>query len=208
MRTVILAVTLVLTGCSSAPAPESGGSSAKSPPAPAAKPSPVRITQFYASPPNPAEGETTSVCYGVENATEVRLDPAVEKVYPAYSHCFQYKPTKPVTLTLTASRGREQVSKTLEIHAGPHTSPPVALLEVSVGRVAPKPGDTVSVCYTASNAVKVTVKPGEWIEPHSNGVGCVSDHPSKPTEYTVTATGAGGDVVTRRVTAGGTGAVK
>ena len=93
----------------------------------------MRITQFYASPAKPPKGEKTLICYGVENATELRLDPPVEKVWPAISHCFDLIPVKPVTYTLTALRGTEQVSQSITVQPGP---PAVKLVDV-LGQLDP-----------------------------------------------------------------------
>lgn len=171
-------------------------------PAPPAKPqstpppAPVRILQFYATPAKPPKGEKTLVCYGVENATELRLDPPIEKVWPALTHCFYLFPVKRVTYTLTAVRGAEQVSQSIVIQPGP---PAVRLLQTSISAAEVAKGQRVTVCFTAVNAVSVTIRPGEWIPPHSNGVGCAGDQPEQSTIYTVTATGEGGDVASQKL---------
>lgn len=190
-RLILSATVLVLAACSE-PAPPT-----KAAEKPAAPPSPVRITQFYASPAKPPKGEKTLICYGVENATELRLDPPVEKVWPAISHCFDLIPVKPVTYTLTALRGTEQVSQSITVQPGP---PAVKLVDVSVSSIQVSPGQRVTVCFHASNAVNVAIHPGEWIPPHSNGVGCAGDQPSRSTTYTVTATGESGDTASEKVT--------
>jgi hypothetical protein len=188
-RTTIPILTLALCACSSPPVPQS-----------AAKPQagPVRITQFYASPSNPAKGEKSLVCYGVENASELRLDPPVEKVWPAASHCFNVVPSKEVTYTLTALRGSEQDSKSVTIKPGP---PAVKILEVSVNKLEVARGEPVTVCYKARNAIAVTILPGTLVNPHSLEFGCVQDHPRQATAYTVDAAGAGdGNTDSERVT--------
>jgi len=161
-------------------------------------PAPVRITQFYAAPANPPKGEKTLVCYGVENATEVQLDPAVEKVWPSISRCFDLVPAKEMTLTLTATRGAERVSQSTTIRPG---APAVKIIEVSINRIDVARGQTVTVCYKTKNAKTVTIEPGSWIEPHSPEAGCVAHHPQQTTTYTVTATGPGGDTDVEHVTA-------
>ena len=95
-----------------------------SPDKPAAKPaaseeSPVRITQFYAEP-VVAKGETTNLCYGVENAASVKLDPPVERVSPAIARCFPVDSVKVSKYTLTAAdaQGRT-VSRSIAIRTGP-----------------------------------------------------------------------------------------
>ena len=50
-------------------------------------------------------GETTQLCYGVENAKTLKLDPPVEPVKPSYHHCLEIAPKKTTTYTLTADDG-------------------------------------------------------------------------------------------------------
>lgn len=157
----------------------------------------MRITQFYASPSNPPRGEKALICYGVENASEVRLDPPAEKVWPAMSRCFEVVPETRITYTLTAERGQESVSRTITIQPGP---PKVEILEVSINKLEVKLGQRVTVCYKAKNAVAVTIRPGVWVQ-HDPKFGCIQDQPKQATTYTVIATGGDGNTDTERVTA-------
>jgi hypothetical protein len=50
-------------------------------------------------------GETTQLCYGVENAKSLKLDPPVEAVKPSYHHCLEIAPKKTTTYTITADDG-------------------------------------------------------------------------------------------------------
>ncbi len=190
MRLVTVTTLLALAACS------------RNTPQPAAseapKAGPVRITQFYVSPPNPPRGEQAMLCYGVDNASAVRLEPPIEKVWPAMSRCFPITPVKQVTYTLTAERGDQRVSQSVTVQPGP---PPVKITEVSINKLEFTRGETATVCYKAKNAVAVTIRPGIWLNPHDSRLGCVSDHPKKPTTYVVTATGADGTTDTERVTA-------
>jgi hypothetical protein len=161
-------------------------------------PEKVRITQFYASPANPPKGEKTLLCYGVENATEVRLDPPIERVWPAMARCFDIDSTKTATYRLTAARGSESVSETVTVKPGP---PAVKIIEVSINKAQFDSGEMATVCFKAKNAVATIIRPGNWINPHTPFVGCVMDHPRKTTTYIVTATGEGGDTDSERVTA-------
>jgi hypothetical protein len=175
---------LILASCSKAPPPASRNLPSE----------PVQITQFYASPANPPRGQKTLICYGVANATAVRIDPPVETVWPAYSRCFDLVPAKEVSLTLTAERGTEHVSQSVTVKPGP---PAVRIVEVSINKLDLMPGEQAMICYKVENAVSVTITPGT-VHPD---VGCAVEHPMKTTTYTVTATGAAGDTDTERVTA-------
>ena len=48
-------------------------------------------------------GEHTQLCYGVENAKTVKLDPPVAQLKPTYRDCIEIAPTKTTTYTVTAS---------------------------------------------------------------------------------------------------------
>lgn len=76
----------------------------------------VKILQFYARSRAIAPDGKALVCYGVVNATAVRLDPPVERVWPAVSRCFEVTPAKTTRYTLTAE-GPEHttVSESVEI---------------------------------------------------------------------------------------------
>jgi hypothetical protein len=76
----------------------------------------VKILQFYAREREIVPDGKALVCYGVVNATAVRLDPPVERVWPAVSRCFEVAPAKSTRYTLTVE-GREHttVSESIEI---------------------------------------------------------------------------------------------
>ena len=66
--------------------------------------------------PKIAPGEKALLCYSVINATAVRLDPPVEKVWPAMSRCFDVTPARSTRYTLTAEGAEHRtVSESIEI---------------------------------------------------------------------------------------------
>jgi hypothetical protein len=80
----------------------------------------VKILQFYTGTGTIAKGGKALLCYGVVNATAVRLDPAVESVWPAMSRCFDVAPARSTRYTLTAeSADHKTVSATLDIVVKP-----------------------------------------------------------------------------------------
>lgn len=80
----------------------------------------VKILHFYASPREIAPGEKSLVCYKVVNATAVRLDPPVERVWPAVSRCFEVTPDKTTRYTFTAEGAKQSaVSESIEIAVKP-----------------------------------------------------------------------------------------
>ncbi len=62
----------------------------------------LRILSFYATPPAIKRGEAASICYGVNDAIKVRIDPPVEELRPSISRCIQVKPVKDTEYTLHA----------------------------------------------------------------------------------------------------------
>lgn len=51
-------------------------------------------------------GETTELCYGVVNATAVRLNPPIAEIKPSYRHCLEIAPKTTTTYTITAEDGK------------------------------------------------------------------------------------------------------
>jgi hypothetical protein len=51
-------------------------------------------------------GDHTQLCYGVENARTVRLDPPVAQLKPVYRSCIEIAPTTTTTYTITADDGK------------------------------------------------------------------------------------------------------
>jgi hypothetical protein len=76
----------------------------------------VKILHFYTTTREIAPGGKADVCYSVINATSLRLDPPVERVWPAVSRCFEVTPAMSTRYTLTAEDGKHNtVSESLEI---------------------------------------------------------------------------------------------
>jgi len=63
----------------------------------------LQITQFYASKQEAAKGESVLVCYGVENARAVRIEPAIDDhLIPLPAKCIPFAPHRTTTLKLVA----------------------------------------------------------------------------------------------------------
>ena len=61
-------------------------------------------------------GGRVLMCYGVSNATKVRIEPGAEPIKPALSHCLEVYPKKTTTYTLKAEdAGGNSKSATLTI---------------------------------------------------------------------------------------------
>lgn len=76
----------------------------------------LKILNFYASPPVIQRGTKTKLCYGVANAKTVRIEPETERVWPAYTRCFEIAPGKTTTYTLTAEDGKgRRVNESVDV---------------------------------------------------------------------------------------------
>jgi len=186
---VLAAAGAVFTGCSGsgtpAPAPKQ---------APAAEQ--AKITQLYATSTQVARGENTLICYGVENASAVWLDPGHKELSAALARCVEVAPTENTTYKLSAqSAGGQPVTREVAVTVG---APHVKILNVTISAVEVKAGDLVNVCYTAENARGVTISPLGYHGAAAKG--CASDQPKKTTTYTVTASGSGGEKDSEKVT--------
>jgi hypothetical protein len=80
----------------------------------------LKILDFYASPPTVRRGQPANICYGVNAADSVRLDPPVEQLHPAFSHCFQVAPRRATEYKLTvADRAGHTLTQSLAIQVAP-----------------------------------------------------------------------------------------
>ena len=179
-----------LVGCSS-PEPRAEVPGA---PAPAETP---RITQFYTTKALVAHGETALVCYGVENATAVWLEPPRHELSAALARCVEVSPVADTTYKLTAEGADgKAVTGELKVKVGAARA---RIVNVNVSALEVKAGDLVSLCYTVENARSVTIDPIGF-RGGSAGKGCATLQPGKSTTYTISAVGAGGDQDGERVT--------
>jgi hypothetical protein len=80
----------------------------------------LKILNFYATPPTVHSGQKAAICYGVNAAESVRLDPPVEQLHPALSHCFQVAPLRDTEYKLTiADRAGHTLTQSLAIKVAP-----------------------------------------------------------------------------------------
>lgn len=174
---------VLLAGCAPAPAPRK-----------AAPPDPVRITMFYAVPPKVPRGETAQLCYGVENAVAVALQPPVEEIKPSINRCFEIHPAQRTEfeLTATGADGRTDKQRVTVDLVGPR----VRIIEVQVSALEVNPGEAVSICWKTENARSVEIWPAGLKRSEAN---CVTDQPRETRVYKVIARGDGGAEDTEKV---------
>lgn len=80
----------------------------------------LKILGFDARPGVIRRGAHATLCYGVNGAKTVRLNPAVEEVWPALTHCVEVSPRKDTEYTLTAEDGGgHSVSQTVNLKVLP-----------------------------------------------------------------------------------------
>jgi hypothetical protein len=80
----------------------------------------LKILDFYATPPAIRRGDRSTICYGVNAADSVRIDPPVEEIHPAVSRCFQVAPLRDTDYKLIAEdRAGHVVTQSLAIKVAP-----------------------------------------------------------------------------------------
>ncbi len=149
----------------------------------------VRITHFYAGAGAIVRGGHSVVCYGVENARAVRLDPPEERLAPAMNRCFAASPVKDTTYTLyaTAEDGSE-VSESFAIQVSP---PPPRILFIEIEKDKVRRGQRIALCYGVENSVSARLDPiGFELPPERKH--CMMFYPPATLKYTFTATSAEG----------------
>ena len=65
----------------------------------------LKILSFYVIPGAIRAGGHANICYGVNGARKVRLEPPVENVYPALTRCVQVSPRRDTEYKLVAEDG-------------------------------------------------------------------------------------------------------
>jgi len=125
-----------------------------------------KITQFYASPAAVAPGGKALLCYGVEGATEVRLEPRVEDLLPAMARCIEVTPASTTRYVLRA-RGADGTEAASEAVVTVAASAPAAgaapaaeiIRFFTASRTTAAKGEPVTICYGVKGAKSVTLTP-------------------------------------------------
>jgi len=163
---------------------------------PAIKIEPVKITHFYAGSKEIPDNQSVGLCYGVENAKTVRLEPPVEQLKPGVNRCFYLTPDRTTTYKLVAegfegSTAAESV--TVRVKPSVVESPYAAfrpglftLTFASTPEVSH--GEAVTLCYGAPEAVSVVMDPPVMeLKPAKRF--CFQARPDRTTTYSFTAAG-------------------
>lgn len=180
MRLAGFACLSLLTACGGGPKPEAKTEARN-----------VRITQFYSPTPTVPKGEKGKLCYGVENARSVRLEPPEADVSPSFTRCVEVDPKTDTKYTLIAEGSDGSVeNQTVEVRRGGVRT---GIKEIWVNSVSVRAGEKVQVCVTAPGAVVFEGSPGQIMAGRPASKGCLEDRPRQTTTYHVAVTGSGGD---------------
>jgi hypothetical protein len=182
VRLIIPLATLLLASCGTTNRTKSAEE--KSTPA---EPS-VKITQFYASKPSVPKGETSLLCYGVDGAAKVRVEPPVEQLSPALSRCFEVKPETTTEYTLIAEgRDGTTAKETVSVQVGGARP---QLFDMQINKEEVRAGEEVRFCFQARNATTVRGSPGKFLRGGKPDKDCLMDNPTKTTTYNITISNA------------------
>ncbi|MEZ5400149.1 MAG: hypothetical protein R2729_10815 [Bryobacteraceae bacterium] len=182
------------------------GSAPEVPKEPAAPPArPAKVTQFYASPAAIPPGDRALLCYGVEDAKSVRLEPEVDTIAPSMARCVEVRPkgtTEYRLLAMGADGVEAQAATTLTVDpnaprsnsggAAPAASAAPMLIQfVTASATQVAPGGRVTICYGVQGAKSVTLSPpGGEVE--NSARACINQNVGATTTYTLTAVDAAG----------------
>jgi len=151
----------------------------------------VKILHFYASAGELFRGDHAVICYGVQNASAVRLEPPVEEITPSRNRCIAVEPQKTTTYTLRVmGADGAEVSESFTIRVNP---PPPKILFVAINKTEFRRGEPLAICYGVVNASSVRLDPLGWdLKPGEKM--CVQTFAVATVTYTLTATGAEGRI--------------
>lgn len=149
----------------------------------------VKITQFYATSGEITDAEHDTICYGVENATAVRIEPPVASLTPSLTRCFWVEPKQDTTYRLIAEgNGGATDSASFQLRVKP--APP-SILFMAVSQQEIVKGDAVTVCYGVERAASVRLDPIGMSLPAVKK-GCERLYPPGSMKFTLVASGAAG----------------
>jgi hypothetical protein len=161
----------------------------------------VRITLFYAVPRVITEGEAVSLCYSVQNAVAVDLQPPSGDVAPSWNRCLQISPKRDTTYSFTATGADgSRVSESLTIRVLPDPGLQPRILELRAGDTHMDRGRVVYVLhFKTENAQLVRFEPAV-VPPSASASGKLYVFPRETTTYTLVAEGKNGRTARKSIT--------
>jgi hypothetical protein len=148
------------------------------------------IVTFVANPATIDTGQSTKLCWQVENGTSISITPGVGSNLNA-NDCATVSPTQTTTYTLTATNASGQIQANVTVNVGQvrilsFTSDPVTSLVA---------GSPVTLAWQTQNAASVVIVSNELGPQTLQPNGTLVVKPITNTTYTLTAYGPGGQTV-------------
>ena len=149
----------------------------------------MKILSFYATAGEIREGDPEIICYGVQNARAVRIEPPIEQLNPALTRCFWAEPHGNSRYKLVAEGfDGGQVSESFEVRVKP-ALPSILFFAVSHKEIVR--GDAVTLCYGVAHTDSVELVPIGWsLAPIAKN--CARFYPKITHNYTLVARGVEG----------------
>lgn len=176
-----LLTVVMMAGCSEAP--KKGAETKAAAPA-------ARILNFYASPATMEKGGDVLLCYGVEGASWVKIEPAVEELKPSLSRCFQVKPeaTTVYTLSVDGASAKAEVTVT---PAQPKVEKKQLIQYFVAAPLDARAGEKVTLCYGVKDTKAVKITPSTQEHRPSDKI-CFTETVTATTTFKLVAIGDGG----------------
>jgi uncharacterized cupredoxin-like copper-binding protein len=149
-----------------------------------------QVVVFTATPQSLDAGGSAKLCWQVNGATTIRIDPVVGGSLQG-NDCVTVNPTSTTTYTLTATNANGQIQANATVTIGQ-----VRILSFNASPAASDvPGSPVTLSWTTSNATSVVVVGADVNAQNLQTNGTVVVHPMANATYTLTAYGPGGQTV-------------
>lgn len=150
----------------------------------------LKILQFYARDAVVLEGHQTVLCYGVLNASAVRVDPPIATLSPSLNRCIEASPERNTRYTLTAeSASGQAMSSSLDIAVKPDPEelPRITYFRTSQHRVE-EGRHVFELVFGQVNGEWVEIDPPVFPALHRAPLGKFYVAPRQTTTYTLTVT--------------------
>jgi hypothetical protein len=152
-----------------------------------------KVTHFYAVGEEVEAGKEVTVCYGVENAETVRIDPEVEKLWPSINRCISIAPARSGSYRLTAAGPGGEDSEELAIKvvaprppAGSEKRDTSLIATFLSSSESVSPGAAVTLCYVVGEVDSLTLEPPlKKLEPMNR---CIAVRIDSTTTFKLSAT--------------------
>ena len=149
-----------------------------------------QVVVFTATPSSLDTTGSTKLCWQVNGATSIRIDPGVGSGLQA-NDCVTVSPTSTTTYTLTASNANGQVQGNVTVTIGQ-----VRILSFNASPPASDaPGSAVTLSWNTTNATSVVIVGADVNFQNLQPSGSLVVHPIANASYTLTAYGPGGQTV-------------